>query len=58
MRIETVGTPFDPHIHQAIAQEAQRQYPAGTVTRAAQSGYKLHDRVIRPRRFLFRPDPP
>ena len=35
--IETVGQPFDPNQHQAIAQEPSDQYPAGTVTRAAQS---------------------
>jgi len=48
VRIETVGAPFDPNQHQAIAQEPSTEYPAGTVTRAAQSGYKLYDRVIRP----------
>jgi molecular chaperone GrpE len=48
VRIDTVGTPFDPNFHQAIAQEASDEHPAGTITRAAQSGYKLHDRVIRP----------
>lgn len=46
--IETVGTPFDPNQHQAIAQEASSEFPAGTVTREAQVGYKLHDRVVRP----------
>jgi len=48
VRIETVGTPFDPNQHQAIAQEPSAEYPAGTITRAIQAGYKLHDRVIRP----------
>jgi molecular chaperone GrpE len=48
VRIETVGTPFDPNIHQAIAQEASSEFPAGTVSREAQSGYKLFDRVVRP----------
>ena len=48
VRIETVGAPFDPNYHQAIAQEPSQEYPAGTITRAAQAGYKLHDRVIRP----------
>ena len=48
VRIETVGTPFDPNQHQAIAQETSDEHPAGTVTRAAQVGYKLFDRVIRP----------
>jgi molecular chaperone GrpE len=47
-RIETVGHPFDPNFHQAIAQEASSEHPAGTITKAAQSGFKLHDRVIRP----------
>src|SRR5437773_7032771 len=48
VRIETVGSPFDPNLHQALAQEPSDEYPAGTITRAPQSGYKLHDRVIRP----------
>jgi molecular chaperone GrpE len=46
--IETVGHPFDPNQHQAIAQEPSDQYPAGTITRSAQIGYRLHDRVVRP----------
>jgi molecular chaperone GrpE len=47
-RIATVGEPFDPNQHQALAQEPSQQYPAGTVSREMQVGYKLHDRVIRP----------
>jgi molecular chaperone GrpE len=48
VRIEAVGEPFDPNQHEAIAQEPSNEHPAGTVTRAVQSGYKLYDRVIRP----------
>jgi len=48
VRIETVGTTFDPNFHQALAQEPSNEHPAGTITRATQAGYKLHDRVIRP----------
>jgi molecular chaperone GrpE len=48
VRIDTVGTAFDPNFHQALAQEPSDEHPAGNITRAAQSGYKLHDRVIRP----------
>jgi molecular chaperone GrpE len=48
IRIETVGAQFDPNLHQAIAQEPSDQIPAGSVTRAAQSGFKLEGRVIRP----------
>src|SRR6476620_2850533 len=32
VRIETVGTRFDPNLHQAIAQEPSDEHPAGTVT--------------------------
>ena len=46
--IETVGKPFDPHEHQALAQEPSNEHPAGTVSRETQVGYKLQDRVIRP----------
>ena len=48
VRIEAVGAAFDPNQHEAIAQEPSSEHPAGTVTRATQVGYKLHDRVIRP----------
>jgi molecular chaperone GrpE len=47
-RIADVGQAFDPNQHQAIAQEPSEQFPPGAVTRAAQAGYKLYDRVIRP----------
>jgi len=57
VRIETVGTPFDPNQHQAIAQEPSNEYPAGTVTRAAQVGYKLYDRVIRPAQVFVSTEP-
>jgi molecular chaperone GrpE len=48
VRIEDVGAPFDPNVHEAIGQEPSDDHPAGTVSRAFQAGYKLHDRVIRP----------
>ncbi|MEX2026749.1 MAG: nucleotide exchange factor GrpE [Pirellulaceae bacterium] len=56
-RIDAEGQPFDPNQHQAIAQEPSDQ-PAGTVTRAVQSGYKLHDRVIRPAQVFVSSGPP
>jgi molecular chaperone GrpE len=47
-RIEGVGLPFDPNLHQAIAQEPSDEHPAGTITRVVRWGYQLHDRVVRP----------
>jgi molecular chaperone GrpE len=56
--IATVGMPFDPHQHQAVGQEPSDQYPAGTVTRAVQAGYKLYERVIRPAQVFVSTGPP
>lgn len=41
------GTAFDPNFHEAILQQPSDDVPAGTVLMAAQSGYKMHDRVVR-----------
>ena len=46
--IESVGQPFDPNQHEAIQMEASQEYEANTVSREIRSGYRLHDRVIRP----------
>lgn len=51
-RIPAVGLPFDPHQHEAIAQEASAEHAAGVVTRIARHGYLLHDRVVRPSQVL------
>jgi molecular chaperone GrpE len=44
----TVGTPFDPALHQAMAQLETAEQPAGTVVSEYQKGYLLHDRLLRP----------
>lgn len=46
-QIEALGQKFDPHFHQAVLQEDSDQ-EADIVIREMQSGYLLHDRVIRP----------
>jgi molecular chaperone GrpE len=51
-RVGEVGEIFDPNMHQAIAQEPSDHVPFGNVTRVAQSGYRLHDRVVRPAQVL------
>jgi molecular chaperone GrpE len=51
-RIGEVGESFDPNMHQGIAQEASHEIPAGHVTRVAQFGYRLNDRVVRPAQVL------
>ena len=50
--IESVGQPFDPNIHEAIAQMPSADVPAGHVLQEVAVGYLLHDRVIRPSQVI------
>jgi len=45
--IEAVGHPFDPQVHQAILQQPSDKQPANHVLQETQTGYQLHDRVVR-----------
>jgi molecular chaperone GrpE len=51
--IEAEGTPFDPNQHEAIGKEPRDDHPPGTVTRVTQTGYRLHDRVVRPAQVMI-----
>lgn len=46
-RFSSKGEPFDPERHQAIAMEDSGEHDAATVVEDYQSGYLLHDRVVR-----------
>lgn len=43
----SVGTPFDPARHQAVARQASQTAAANTVIEEYQKGYQLHDRILR-----------
>jgi molecular chaperone GrpE len=45
--IDSLGKPFDPYLHQAVAY-VESDKPEGTVIEEHQKAYRLHDRVIRP----------
>ena len=45
--IDSLGTPFDPYLHEAVA-HIESDEPEGTVIHEHQKAYRLHDRVIRP----------
>jgi len=45
--IDSLGTSFDPYLHQAVA-HLESDQPEGTVIAEFSKAYKLHDRVIRP----------
>lgn len=46
--IDAAGQPFDPNLHEAIAQEASDEAEEGTVLRQMRRGYKLKERLLRP----------
>lgn len=56
--IAAEGAAFDPHLHQAIAQQPSAEHEPGHVALVAQTGYQLHDRVIRPAQVIVAAAPP
>ena len=56
--IEAEGQPFDPNFHQAILQQPSPDVPAGAVMIVTQTGYRLHDRVVRPAQVIVSSGPP
>ena len=46
--IESVGTAFDPKLHEAIGHEESSEHPDDTVLSELRRGYRIHDRVVRP----------
>lgn len=50
VRLESVGQPFDPERHEALATVETSDVAADTVTDEIEPGYALYDRVIRPAR--------
>jgi molecular chaperone GrpE len=47
-KIRAKGEKFDPRMHEVMFQEETSEFPDGTVLDELQSGYLLHDRVLRP----------
>lgn len=48
-RFGVVGETFDPHIHEALAHEADGQH----ILRIERSGYKIGNRIIRPAQVII-----
>jgi molecular chaperone GrpE len=46
--IDAVGQTFDPHQHDALAQEESANVPEGKITKQLRKGYKLKERLLRP----------
>lgn len=46
--VPTVGKPFDPHIHEAVATEESGQFEPDVVMEELVRGYRLGDKLLRP----------
>jgi len=55
--MDAKGKLFDPHQHEAIAQLPSNEHPPGTVIDVTQTGYMLHDRVVRAAQVLVSAGP-
>ena len=49
-RIEPLGQKFDPNLHEAVFEVADPTREPGTIVQVLETGWKLHDRLIRPAR--------
>jgi molecular chaperone GrpE len=47
-QVPTVGHPFDPHVHEAIATERTDEFEPDTVMQEIVRGYRLGDKLLRP----------
>jgi molecular chaperone GrpE len=58
-RIEPLGKPFDPHLHQALDRAETTDHADGTILQVFQPGYVFHGRVLRPAmvRVAVHPNP-
>ncbi len=56
--ISPEGEPFDPNLHEALTQVPSADHPAMTVLQVVETGYKVHDRVVRPAMVIVSTRPP
>jgi molecular chaperone GrpE len=56
-RIDALGQPFDPNLHQAVMQQPSSEHPPMTVTQVLEQGYMIHERVLRPARVAVSTPP-
>jgi molecular chaperone GrpE len=46
------GEPFDPQVHEAVAQQPFQGFEPGTVVEVYQRGYRIGDMILRPARVV------
>ncbi len=48
VRVDAVGEPFDPSLHEAVSRHEDADVSEPTVSEQLQAGYLMHDRLMRP----------
>jgi molecular chaperone GrpE len=56
--IDAEGQSFDPNLHEALSQVPTPDHPPMTVIQVVESGYVMHDRVVRPAKVIVSSAPP
>jgi molecular chaperone GrpE len=51
-RMEAMGQPFDPTVHEAVGVRETDQAPPGVVVDVVRAGYRVGDAVLRPARVI------
>ncbi|MEO5668429.1 MAG: nucleotide exchange factor GrpE [Bdellovibrionota bacterium] len=52
-KIESIGKPFDPSLHEAMGQSSTEGFEDNQVSAEFQKGFSLHGRVIRPAKVII-----
>ena len=55
--VEADGQPFDPALHEAMAQVEDGSVPGNTIVQVFQPGYQLRGRLLRPARVVVSKPP-
>lgn len=51
-RIDAIGKPFDPNMHEAVMEVDDAAHEPGTVVQVLEDGYTIHGRLLRPARVV------
>ncbi len=52
VKVDALYQPFDPNFHEAITEQPSEEHPPGTVVGETQTGFRLHDRIVRPSQVI------
>ena len=58
IEVDTVGHPFDPTVHDAIASVPSHDYPEGVVVEVVEKGYRTDTELVRAAKVVVAAWPP